>query len=794
MTSAEFDPSSAVAASSDLNPKTANPIENSNSSESSFSDAYNEDAELANVKDKNATQLDDDDYAMTFDSDGDENTDRQEVQVMSEAKIDSDVKSLSTIVSATNLSSSTIPPETTISKIPLNGTATHPLHLNHTFSDQTSANVVSNPNTSSTAQTPIEPLGVKSQSFDDFSAGGIDIQQLLDNITANAEKPDSPHLKNHSLPLHASLPPRPNVSQNRIYPDERTKYFAGAQGLPPASTSYRPPGSAPSLVAAGAPGTSTDPRSGLPPPPSASFRGQLSSANSINSNTHMLGNRSSIQELPNLSDQDEADYFDTKWAPEVQKMYDEFLEDERRYVTEGLWDRFPMGSRLFIGNLPSEKVTKRDLFHIFYHYGKIAQISIKQAYGFIQFLHSDHCYRALDCEQGTEVRGRKMHLEISKPQKNVRNAQHTAQSSGQRLKSPDRSSGGRNFRNNDRYDRQSQMARIDEYGRPLRVRDDYRPVRSITPSRGANRLRDSYDNRDRRRSRSPYNHRDSARYRERSPSPRLREGIDDINLIIPRRDPRDVPDVQIILMEQLDRQFVSWVENELHSRGIKTEVMFLSPRVSIDAVIRRQILEGVHAVSRLSSASQNSSKIPLQVFDRQGGVNNVRFDEYENLEPKIAGELVLRAKQSHTISQAQAPVYTQAPTHSNANFSNPTYQSPVIPATSNIASLVGSLDNATLQKLLGSLGPPQQQPNLAVTTSVAPTPPIDLAGLLGGLKNHSTNQTYALPSQNEVYNNNGHAIRPQFRGNNIQSSLSPAQSQPAQQVQNIMAQLARYRQ
>lgn len=61
-----------------------------------------------------------------------------------------------------------------------------------------------------------------------------------------------------------------------------------------------------------------------------------------------------------------------------------------------------------IGNLPSEKVTKRDLFHIFYHYGKIAQISIKQAYGFIQFLHSDHCYRALDCEQGTEVRGRKM--------------------------------------------------------------------------------------------------------------------------------------------------------------------------------------------------------------------------------------------------------------------------------------------------------------------------------------------------------------------------------------------------
>jgi hypothetical protein len=40
---------------------------------------------------------------------------------------------------------------------------------------------------------------------------------------------------------------------------------------------------------------------------------------------------------------------DAKWGPEVQKLYDEFLADEQMYVTEGLWDRFPIGSRLFIG-------------------------------------------------------------------------------------------------------------------------------------------------------------------------------------------------------------------------------------------------------------------------------------------------------------------------------------------------------------------------------------------------------------------------------------------------------------
>jgi len=37
------------------------------------------------------------------------------------------------------------------------------------------------------------------------------------------------------------------------------------------------------------------------------------------------------------------------WSPSTQSLYDSFLEDERRYVTEGIWDRFPMGSRLFVG-------------------------------------------------------------------------------------------------------------------------------------------------------------------------------------------------------------------------------------------------------------------------------------------------------------------------------------------------------------------------------------------------------------------------------------------------------------
>lgn len=61
-----------------------------------------------------------------------------------------------------------------------------------------------------------------------------------------------------------------------------------------------------------------------------------------------------------------------------------------------------------LGNLPTEKVTKRDLFHIFHKYGKLAQISLKQAYGFVQFLEASSCYEALSKEQGVAIRGRKI--------------------------------------------------------------------------------------------------------------------------------------------------------------------------------------------------------------------------------------------------------------------------------------------------------------------------------------------------------------------------------------------------
>ena len=67
------------------------------------------------------------------------------------------------------------------------------------------------------------------------------------------------------------------------------------------------------------------------------------------------------------------------------------------------------------GNLPSEKVTKRDIFRIFSRHGRLAQISIKQAYGFVQFLDVSSCVSALRDEQGASCKGRKMRKSTMKP-------------------------------------------------------------------------------------------------------------------------------------------------------------------------------------------------------------------------------------------------------------------------------------------------------------------------------------------------------------------------------------------
>jgi hypothetical protein len=265
------------------------------------------------------------------------------------------------------------------------------------------------------------PAGAQYQSQASSNNGGVNYQALLDSLTPTTEalsgdRYGAPSLSaqpsqsqnqaaTSSLPAAPNLPPRPPPQ------DKNATNFNANDDI----RSYHPHSQKP---------TSNQPRGNaqLQPLNVRGGDGHQGSASRSNQSpsTPAYSQRQSVDVQGEIPDDE-----DSRWPAEVNRLYEEFLEDERRYVTDGQWDQFPNGSRLFIGrieecrsvprrclhisgNLPTEKVTKRDIFHRFFRHGKLAQISIKQAYGFVQFLDAGSCQRALQAEQGQAVRGRKM--------------------------------------------------------------------------------------------------------------------------------------------------------------------------------------------------------------------------------------------------------------------------------------------------------------------------------------------------------------------------------------------------
>ncbi|EJP70876.1 RNA recognition domain-containing protein [Beauveria bassiana ARSEF 2860] len=485
---------------------------------------------------------------------------------------------------------------------------------------------------------------------------------------------------------------------------------------------------------------------------------------------------------------------------EYQSLWDQFIADERQYMSEAKWDRFPEGSRLFIGNLSSDKVSKRDVFEIFHRYGRLAQISLKSAYGFVQYHTVEEGRRAVQNLEGVEIKGRRIHLEISKLQD---------KSKKERNRSPERGGRGRDGpRKGDKF----------------HDRDDRRGGRHHSPRRQSYHGRDdSYSGRDkthgsgrgRDRSRSPdYGRHDKGRYRQRSNSPyggRSRHQEQEIDL--PRRYGADVPDIQIILQQEVNRDFVAFVEDSFRKRGLRPEVMFLHPRFPKDQVIQRQAAEGVHAVVELDMRAQSIGKIPVQVFDRSGGSNNVRFDQYVDLDPTIAGEVVLRAKAAGTAAAAypQQPYggYQQAyhpPPQQHPPRGGPYDAAPPpapyaqsVPATTasvpnmaDVARLVGHVDNATLQRVLSAMAAPV--PNTIPNAAVPPAgnAQVDIHALLGALGGSPTVQAPAAPAAvhyGGVYG--GGQVPYPHPGPPAPGGAANGDSAA---VQNIMAHLSRYRQ
>nr|KAJ3420173.1 hypothetical protein HK105_006006 [Polyrhizophydium stewartii] len=123
----------------------------------------------------------------------------------------------------------------------------------------------------------------------------------------------------------------------------------------------------------------------------------------------------------------------------------------------GASSRAPPNSRLFIGNLPSEKTTKREIASIFVKYGSILEISLKSSFGFVQYDNPTSCQMAIQCENHRTIGDLKLDLKVSKDRPE---ADRRGGNSG-----PDRNYDARRHERPKPYDRHCQIVVIGDVER-----------------------------------------------------------------------------------------------------------------------------------------------------------------------------------------------------------------------------------------------------------------------------------------------------------------------------------------
>ena len=238
---------------------------------------------------------------------------------------------------------------------------------------------------STTTHETTEKMDVYMQQSDtDVVDGGVNYDALLDNLSpptataptaesivsittstptdaSNAAKPSSGETPIAAIPLPAGLPPRPPPQEKpAIHPnytpgeDIRSYHYLQTQNTTAhksytsqPNNSYRPTQDFPPPASGATVGAN-----GLPPPPLATFQQpsskDLQSQRSpiISQHRNRDGHGKNSEKSTMAMDQEEDE---VPWTPDIEKKYAEFLVNEAVYVTEGLWDRFPPGSRLFVG-------------------------------------------------------------------------------------------------------------------------------------------------------------------------------------------------------------------------------------------------------------------------------------------------------------------------------------------------------------------------------------------------------------------------------------------------------------
>lgn len=332
--------------------------------------------------------------------------------------------------------------------------------------------------------------------------------------------------------------------------------------------------------------------------------------------------------------------------------------------------------------------------------------------------------------------------------------------------------------------------RGDPYGRPSRDR-------SFSPrSRGRDRFaKDSY----RQRSRSPYG-----------------RGWAGDDARAPHAEPREpAPDVQLLLLQEVDPGYVNWVRDAFTERGLRSDAMIVNPTHHIKQdVISKLVVSGVSGIVELDFRGQERGEVYLHHYDLSAGLSNVRFNEYRDLKPYQAADLVRGGLAGYgAAAHAPAPVHAPAPAYgahpppayphgqpvlqpAAATYGSLHAQHPQAPRPAQPQAQHNPADAANIQHILSQL---QQSSAPAPAPQANPAPAqVDIQALLGSLTGGSVGaptpvqtppQGYGYAAPAAVQAQAAQAAQVQA-GGAVQGQGGAADAQ----LQNIMAQLARFRQ
>jgi hypothetical protein len=222
--------------------------------------------------------------------------------------------------------------------------------VDHASLDPFSATAVASINRDTNTHTnPSQP----SNPPESLSSARFDLDAILARLEKQANAPKSPppidsaatttttpprnsKPEPSALPPNPNLPPKPPAQEkptshpNYTPSDDIRSYHPHSQKDAPAP--YR---------TAGLPNINTN---GLPQPPHA-YQTPLSSTFVSSTQSPAVSNYGQRDGTPTTEDED------VPLDPQTQRLYDQFLSFERQNVADGQWDKFPVGSRLFIGML-----------------------------------------------------------------------------------------------------------------------------------------------------------------------------------------------------------------------------------------------------------------------------------------------------------------------------------------------------------------------------------------------------------------------------------------------------------